>query len=135
LIPTLFAASFAASCFFLWGLAVYLILQRFNDGEAPGKRGTRVGDKLQGLTGGRLDWMVDGEDTKKVGIVKIVNVPHSNGGGGYYDGSNETRQEGDGFVNSGEWEAKWARGTQECNKEFVNGLDTKGDEMENDSKI
>jgi hypothetical protein len=80
--------------------------------------------------------MVDEEDTKKVGIVKIVNVPRSNGGNGFYNGSNDTRQGDDGFVNgNGEWEAKWARGTQECNKEFVNGLDTKGDDMENGSQI
>ncbi|KAH8733214.1 hypothetical protein GQ44DRAFT_766268 [Phaeosphaeriaceae sp. PMI808] len=61
LIPTLFIASCAASCFFLWGLVVYMILRRLNEGEEPAKPGTRVGDKLHGLTGGKLEWMVDGE--------------------------------------------------------------------------
>jgi hypothetical protein len=136
LIPTLFVASFAASCFFLWGLAVYLVLQRFNDGEAPVKRGTRVGDKFQGLTGGRLDWMVDGKDTKAVEVGHVKKLLHTNGGdAGYesYDGANDSHHGGDGFVNgAGEWEAKWARGTQECNKEFVNGLGDKVDELKSE---
>jgi hypothetical protein len=133
LIPTLFVASFAASCFFLWGLVVYLILQRFNEGEAPGKPGTRVGDKVHGLTGGRLSWMVDGEDTKLMRTTDDFDNAHTNGSNGYHDGGSAARQGGDGFVNAaGEWEAKWARGTQQRQKEFANGVDIKVDEVVSD---
>jgi hypothetical protein len=134
LIPTLFVASFAASCFFLWGLVVYLILQRFNDGEAPGKPGTRVGDKLHGLTGGRLDWMVEGEETKAVGMSDAPDRPLRNGSNGVHEGRSASRQGGDRTVNAaGEWEDKWAQGSRHRLNEFANGLDVKADEFASDS--
>jgi hypothetical protein len=135
LIPTLFVASFAASCFFTWGLVVYLVLQRFNDGEAPGKPGTRVGDKLHGLTGGRLDWMVDGEDTKAM-MVETPDRPLTNGSNGVHEGHSTSRQGGDGFVNAaGEWEAKWAQGSRHRLNEFSNGLDIKAGEVVSNTHI
>jgi hypothetical protein len=129
LIPTLFLASFAASCFFLWGLVVYLILQRFNEGEAPAKPGTRVGDTIHGLTGGRLDWMVDRDDAEKVEIGTTQDAPHTNGNTDYHGGGNPSRQGGDGHVIGGEWEAKWAHGTQQKQKEFAEKLNIKVDEV------
>jgi hypothetical protein len=117
LIPTLFVASCAASCFFLWGLAVYFILQRFNEGEAPAKPGTRVGDKLHGLTGGRLGWMVDGEDQKAVEMGQAQDLADKNGSKGH--------QGGNGLVNGSEWETKWAQGTQQRQKDFAKGPDIK----------
>jgi hypothetical protein len=135
LIPTLFVASFAASCFFAWGLVVYLILQRFNDGEAPGKPGTRVGDKLHGLTGGRLDWMVDGEDTKTAGMLDAPDRPLTNGSNGVHEGRSASRQGDDGFANvAGEWETKWAQGTRHRLNEFANGVDIKTDEVVSGSR-
>lgn len=60
-LPTVFVGSCTASVIFFWGLAGYLLLQRFNGGETPVKKGTAVGDKLNGLTGGRLH-LADGLD-------------------------------------------------------------------------
>ncbi|KAF1947007.1 hypothetical protein EJ02DRAFT_449988 [Clathrospora elynae] len=60
-VPTLFFASFAATFIFIWGFVGYIILRRFNEGEAPAKRGTRVGDALHGLTGGRSAFWGGGE--------------------------------------------------------------------------
>jgi hypothetical protein len=110
LVPTLFITSFAASCFFLWGLVVYLILQRFNEGEAPGKPGTRVGDKLHGLTGGRLGWMVDGQDEGTVQRDQTQDSAHTNGSKDYESGGRTSGQEGGGLVNGTEWETKWEMG-------------------------
>ncbi|KAF1915414.1 hypothetical protein BDU57DRAFT_539769 [Ampelomyces quisqualis] len=129
LVPILFLASFAASCFFLWGLVVYLILQRFNEGEAPAKPGTRVGDKIHGLTGGRLGWMVDGDDATKVDMGTTQDDSHTNGDTDYHGGGNPSRQGGDGYMNGGEWKAKWAHGTQQQQKEFANKLNIKVDEV------
>lgn len=65
-IPTILFASCSATFIFIWSFAGYLVLRRFNDGEAPAKPGTRVGDKLQGLTGGRLGlWIGDGAGEEK----------------------------------------------------------------------
>jgi hypothetical protein len=61
-LPTVFVGSCTASVVFFWGLTGYLILQRFNGGETPVKKGTAVGDKLNGLTGGRLHHLADGDD-------------------------------------------------------------------------
>jgi hypothetical protein len=112
LVPTLFIASFTASCFFVWGLVVYLVLQRFNDGEAPGKPGTRVGDKLHGLTGGRLGWMVEGEDQKPVQMGQTQDDARTNGNKGQGRGRDTSGQESDGYVNGKGWESKWAEGSR-----------------------
>jgi hypothetical protein len=49
-----------ATFLFLWGLGGYYIIKWFNEGETPGEVGTAIGDKLSGLTGGRLDWLMGG---------------------------------------------------------------------------
>jgi hypothetical protein len=118
LIPTLFFASCAASCFFLWGLAVYFILQRFNEGEAPAKPGTRVGDKLHGLTGGRLGWMVDGEDEKAVDVGYAQKVADRTGDKNHRDSGVVSYQGGPGLVNGSEWETKWAKEQQRLQEKF-----------------
>jgi hypothetical protein len=91
---------------------VYLVLQRFNEGEAPGKPGTRIGDKLHGLTGGRLDWMVEGEDEKPVQMGQAQDGAHTNGSKRHERGRDTSRQKGDGHVNGTEWESNWAKATR-----------------------
>lgn len=125
LIPTLFIASFTATCFFFWGLAIYVILQRFNEGEAPAKRGTRVGDTLHGLTGDRLAWLLD-EDDKPVILGHEADLQISSG---------KTHQQGDVDTSlashhkhangSGEWEEKWANGTQSQRTDFPDQITSK----------
>ncbi|KAH7087563.1 hypothetical protein FB567DRAFT_347956 [Paraphoma chrysanthemicola] len=130
LVPTLFLASFAATFFFLWCLAAYLVLQRFNEGEAPGKRGTRVGDTLHGPTGDRLDWMAGGKDRRPVEISMAQDVADKNGSEDSEDydrGGNPSRHGGDAHLIGNEWEAKWSEGTQQRQKEFAKGLDIKVD--------
>ncbi|KAH7074604.1 hypothetical protein BKA63DRAFT_513327 [Paraphoma chrysanthemicola] len=127
LVPTLFLASFAATFFFLWCLAAYLVLQRFNEGEAPAKRGTRVGDTLHGLTGGRLDWMAGGKERRPVEISRAQDVADKNGSKDYDGGGNPSRQGGDGHLIGNEWEAKWSEGTQQRQKDFAKSLDIKVD--------
>ncbi|KAJ4988666.1 hypothetical protein SVAN01_05799 [Stagonosporopsis vannaccii] len=61
-VPVVCIGSCTASIVFLWGLIGFLILQRINGGEAPVQPGTKVGDTLNGLTGGRLRDLVDGSD-------------------------------------------------------------------------
>jgi hypothetical protein len=127
LVPTLFIASFAASCFFLWGLVVYLILQRFNEGEAPGKPGTRVGDKLHGLTGGRLGWMVEGEDGTPVQMGQTQDSTRTNGSRGHERGRATSGQEGNGLVKETEWDSKWTMGMRPQKELLRDNLEVKVD--------
>ncbi|KAF2823962.1 hypothetical protein CC86DRAFT_457545 [Ophiobolus disseminans] len=123
LVPTLFIASVAATCAFLWGLVIYVILRRFNEGEEPAKKGTRVGDKLHGLTGGRLEWMSEGQTEHPKKLDQTQDASHTNGDKGYQGGGNSARHGGDGHTNgNGEWEAKWSQGTQQKQKEFAKNL-------------
>ncbi|KAF2128333.1 hypothetical protein P153DRAFT_318023 [Dothidotthia symphoricarpi CBS 119687] len=78
-IPTLFVTSCTATFLFSWGLTGYYILQRFNEGETPVKRGTRVGDRFQDLTGGKLAWLVDGTDDASAGTGETLKVQVTNG--------------------------------------------------------
>ncbi|KZM27399.1 uncharacterized protein EKO05_0002872 [Ascochyta rabiei] len=57
-----FIGSCTASIAFLWGLAAYLVLQRINGGETPVQPGSKVGNALNELTGGRLRDLVDRAD-------------------------------------------------------------------------
>ncbi|KAL5121756.1 hypothetical protein ACEQ8H_000443 [Pleosporales sp. CAS-2024a] len=107
LVPTLFFASFVASSFFLWGLVVYLVLQRFNEGEAPGKPGTKVGDKIHGLTGGRLDWLVDAKDEGEARTSEAQGAPRVNGSLGQRNDAVGYGTQGDKPVNGTRWESKW----------------------------
>jgi energy-coupling factor transporter transmembrane protein EcfT len=58
-LPTVFLTTMGASFIFLWGMGGYYILKWFGEpGEAPS--GEAIGDKLSNLTGGRLDFLVQG---------------------------------------------------------------------------
>jgi hypothetical protein len=119
-------ASCAATCFFLWGLALYVVLRRLNKGEQPSKKGTRVGDKLHALTGGRLEHMAEGESAHGKEVGTISETAHENGVSVGHGGGNASRLGGDGRVNgNGEWEAKWPEGTQRKQVEFAKKLDIK----------
>ncbi|RMZ73270.1 heterokaryon incompatibility [Pyrenophora seminiperda CCB06] len=118
-IPTVFVASCSATFIFIWGFVGYLVLRRLNEGEAPAKPGTRVGDTLQALTGGRSAyWLGDeasAQGSKHGG--KVGHVSYSEGGtagtGNFQ--SRATKYPGDdGPVNGVngthgviEWEKKW----------------------------
>ncbi|KAF1933627.1 uncharacterized protein M421DRAFT_415974 [Didymella exigua CBS 183.55] len=58
-VPIVFIGSCTASIAFVWGLIGYIVLQRLNGGETPVQPGTKVGDSLNALTGGRLRDLVD----------------------------------------------------------------------------
>lgn len=66
-LPTIFLTTFAASFMFLWGLGGYYILKWFNEGESPAPKGDAIGDKLNSMTGGRLDFLMDGLRKKEEG--------------------------------------------------------------------
>ncbi|KAF2205839.1 hypothetical protein GQ43DRAFT_361553 [Delitschia confertaspora ATCC 74209] len=59
-LPTIFMTSFAASFLFLWGLGGYKLFKWLNEGKSPAPEGAAIGDKLNGLSGGRLGWLMDG---------------------------------------------------------------------------
>lgn len=47
------------ACFLLlWGLGGYYLFKWFNKGESPAPEGSALGDKLNSLTGGRLDFIM-----------------------------------------------------------------------------
>jgi len=59
-LPTVFLTTMGASFLFLWGLGGYYIFKWFNKGgEGPLPEGSAIGDKLNSLTGGRLDFLMD----------------------------------------------------------------------------
>lgn len=120
-VPTVFLASCSATFIFVWSFAGYLILRRFNDGEAPGKPGTRVGDKLQGLTGGRLGlWIGDaaGEERDEgfVEVGKAAGPEGQVGGHAVEDRGGASREGGRRVVNGvngvHDWEEKWSNGSR-----------------------
>lgn len=59
LFPTVFFTTLTASFLFLWGLGGYYLLKWFNKGEQPAIEGGALGDKLNSLTGGRLDFLMN----------------------------------------------------------------------------
>jgi hypothetical protein len=105
-LPTVFIGSCTASFLFLWGLAGYLILQRLNGGEMPVKRGTTVGDKLNGLTGGRLHHLADGPDEssheKRMAVDSTSHSKAVNGRAGRDDHRRAPNWGGDARVNASE---------------------------------
>lgn len=109
LVPTLFTVSFATTCIFLWGLFIYLVLQRFNIGQAPVKRITDLGNS----------WTLDGAHEHSDDMTKTKVVLHRNGTTKYSDGNAN--------LNNNEWETKWKQGTQQCHDEFTKQMDTKVD--------
>jgi hypothetical protein len=112
---------------------VYLVLRRFNEGEAPVKRGTRVGDKVHGLTGGRLGWMVDEKDGKSMDMGKRQVVSYPRGDEDYHVGGNTSGQGSDGYVSGNEWEKKWAKGVRQRQNKSPKALDVKVDELVSES--
>lgn len=56
-LPTIFITTLGATFLFLWGLGGYYILSWFNSAN-PAKPGEALGDKLNSLTGGRMDWLM-----------------------------------------------------------------------------
>ena len=60
ILPTVFMTTMAATFIFLWGLGGYYILKWFNEGEGPAPEGAAIGDKINSLTGGRLNFLMDG---------------------------------------------------------------------------
>lgn len=53
---------------------------RVNEGNAPGAEGTRIGDKFNSLTGGRMNWLVDGAQRKQNGVhISVTKPPKTNG--------------------------------------------------------
>lgn len=65
ILPTVFMTTMAASFLFLWGLGGYYIVKWFNEGESPAKPGEAIGDKLNSLTGGRLDFVMNPKGNTK----------------------------------------------------------------------
>ncbi|KAF1837873.1 hypothetical protein BDW02DRAFT_565603 [Decorospora gaudefroyi] len=130
-VPTVFVASCSATFIFIWGFVGYVILRRLNEGEAPAKPGTRVGDKLKGLTGGRSAlWFgrqtsaqghsASGESNHDGNHVDhgSVNQGRVGGGGDAHPRVSAHRSDGgvvngvNGATGSLEWERKWANGVQ-----------------------
>ncbi|KAK5009595.1 hypothetical protein BJ546DRAFT_1076354 [Cryomyces antarcticus] len=60
ILPTVFLTTMAASFIFLWGLGGYYIVKWFNKGDGAAADGGAIGDKLNSLTGGRLNFLMDG---------------------------------------------------------------------------
>ena len=58
LFPVIFFTTLIALSLFLWGLGGYYIWKTFNQGSLPAAKGDAIGDKLNSLTGGRLDWVM-----------------------------------------------------------------------------
>ncbi|KAJ9661736.1 hypothetical protein H2201_006407 [Coniosporium apollinis] len=57
-LPTVFITTLGASFLFLWGLGGYYILKWLNGDSAPAGEGEAIGDKINNLTGGRLDFLM-----------------------------------------------------------------------------
>jgi hypothetical protein len=93
LIPTLFFASCAATCMFLWGLVIYMVLRLFHKAEQPTKRAQDTlsangvdasrgagnaslpgGDGRLGRIGEWENKWIDGLQRKEVEFTKTVNV-------------------------------------------------------------
>jgi hypothetical protein len=99
---------------------------------------------LHELTGGRLGWVVDGEDEKAVGVGHAQKVADETNNKNHQDSGVASHQGGPGLVNGSEWETKWAKeqqrrqeklglpeqmwadGEQQRHKKFGN-LDVKGE--------
>ena len=82
ILPTVFMTTMAASFLFLWGLGGYYLVKWFNEGESPAKPGEAIGDKLNSLTGGRLDFAMKPKENATAN-----------------DGANGTKEKGDAHGN------------------------------------
>lgn len=79
LFPVTFFTTLAASFLFLWGLGGYYIFKWFNRGDKPAPDGAAVGDKLNALTGGRLDFVMGNARQKQIEGDKANGSPQANG--------------------------------------------------------
>ncbi|GAM86874.1 hypothetical protein ANO11243_048940 [Dothideomycetidae sp. 11243] len=59
LFPTIFFTTLTAVFLFLWGLGGYYLFKYFNKSTPPGATGDTIGDKLNSLTGNKLDFIMD----------------------------------------------------------------------------
>ncbi len=123
-IPTVIIASCSATFIFIWGFVGYIILRRFNEGEEPAKLGTRVGDKLHKLTGGRSGYFQSDQTSSESShdrsrLDNGASTEGHDGGAGHAHApvSSHARDGGpvngvNGTQSTVEWEKKWADGVQ-----------------------
>ncbi|KAH9872750.1 hypothetical protein J1614_005144 [Plenodomus biglobosus] len=119
-VPTVFVASCSATLIFVWGLVGYVVLRRLNGGEAPSKRGTRMGDKLRELKEGRTGFHIGdaaghGQDSEEVNLMSAKKI----GDNKAKERNDTSPQENNGVFNginghhdSLQWEQKWDSGVQ-----------------------
>jgi len=91
LFPIIFFTTLTACFIFLMGLAGYWIFKKFNQG-GPGNPGDAIGDKLNSLTGGRLDFFM-GQARESLSEKRLGNEPQkiwSHGPSGYYGDKEHT---------------------------------------------
>lgn len=91
ILPTVFLTTMGASFLFLWGLGGYYILKWFNEGQSPTPQGAAIGDKLNSLTGGRLDFLMNDarKQEAKRESGKDANGSHEKSGAKSKGSSNE----------------------------------------------
>lgn len=78
MLPTVFLTTMGASFLFLWGLGGYYIMKWFNEGgDSPAPKGSAIGDKLNSLTGGRLDFLMN--DTRSQAYKNEANKKEDDG--------------------------------------------------------
>ena len=127
-VPTIFLASCSATFIFIWGFVGYIILRRLNEGQALDKRGTKVGDNLQRLTGGRAGslglWIGGGAgndaelkpitlDQTSAAKSHVGSDWEKNLGGASYEGNGGPVHAVNGAQ---EWEEKWSNSAKEESK-------------------
>lgn len=116
-VPTVVIASCSATFIFVWGLVGYIILRRLNEGQAPAKPGTRVGDKLQALTGGRSVYWQQHQTSSKESRNGHQPTGKDNATGPERNYTNDPTGSGDGGPVNGmhgsiAWERKLVDGVQ-----------------------
>lgn len=80
LFPTVFFTTLAATFVFLWGLGGFYLIKWFNKGDTPAAPGTSIGDRLNSLTGGRMDFVMDNaRKTEDEGKLKEYEKKHGTG--------------------------------------------------------
>jgi hypothetical protein len=123
-VPTIIIASCSATFIFIWGFVGYIILRRLNEGEEPAKLGTRVGDKLHKLTGGRSGYFQSNQTSSESSndrnrMDNGASTKGRDGGVGHAHAHVSSHARDGGPVNgvngsqgAVEWERKWADGVQ-----------------------
>lgn len=119
-IPTVFIASCSATFIFVWGFVGYMVLRRLNGGEAPSKRGTRMGDKLHGLKEDRTGFRIEGaaghgqdsEEVSQMSPKKIGENKAEERNDASLWKNNGTTNGTNGHHDILQWEQKWDSGVQ-----------------------